>query len=105
VLLVAEISVSPDDLRAAAAIISESAGLVGHAVDARSGELNVSGEAAWHTAKTLGAAVGDWGPYLHQLRQSMQGSADGLRQLADAFVQADWQAARRQRRAGGVFEE
>ena len=101
----AEISVSPDDLRAAAAIISESAGLVGHAVDARSGELNVTGEAAWHTAKTLGAAVGDWGPYLHQLRQSMQGSADGLRHMADAFVAADWQAARRQRRAGGAFAE
>jgi uncharacterized protein YukE len=105
VLLVAEISVSPDDLRAAAAVISEAAGLVGHAVDARSGELNVTGDATWHAAKTLGAAVGDWGPYLQQLRQSMQGSADGLRQMADAFVQADWQAARRQRRAGGVFEE
>ena len=104
-LLVAEISVSPDDLRAAAAIISESAGLVGHAVDARSGELMVTGESAWRTAKTLGAAVGDWGPYLGQLRQSMQGSADGLTRMADAFVAADWQAAQRQRRAGGAFEE
>jgi hypothetical protein len=35
----------------------------------------------------------------------MQSSADNLRKMADAFVEAEWQAAKRQRRAGGVFEE
>jgi hypothetical protein len=101
----AELLVDPDDLRSASGAIGEAAAFVGHAFDNRAAELGVPVQAGWSATQTLGSAVGAWGPFLEKTRDSMQSSADNLRKMADAFVEAEWQAAKRQRRAGGVFEE
>jgi hypothetical protein len=102
---VAELLVDPDDLRSASGVIGEAASLVGQAFDTRSADLGVPGQAGWSATQTLGSAVSAWGPFLGRTRGSMQNSADNLRRMADTFVEAEWQAAKRQRRAGGVFEE
>lgn len=101
----AELLVDPDDLRSAAGVFEGAAGLVGQAFDNRAAELRVAGQAGWSATRTLGSAVAAWGPFLRRTRGSMQGCADNLRKMADAFVEAEWQAAQRHRRAGGVFEE
>jgi hypothetical protein len=99
---VAEIAVNPDSLRTASNEVGTAARLLRRALDGRTGELAVSGPAAWSLVAMTAAAIGAWRPYLDRLRASVAESANGLSAMAENFVATEWEAAR-QRRGGGAF--
>jgi hypothetical protein len=99
-------SVDPEDLRAAAVEISDSAAILERGAREAGDDISLTHHPRWTTDAELAAAGRVWTDYLRGLCCSVEDTASRLRLAAETYVACERQAAALQRRGdGGRFFE
>ncbi|MEV1286339.1 type VII secretion target [Micromonospora sp. NPDC049679] len=94
--------VDVEQLRAVAGKVTAASETVGPAYTSRRDSLACRGDDGWSSVAAARTASTAWGTFVGQLAASVSGLAGDLRSAADAYQQADEDAAELLRRGGPV---
>jgi hypothetical protein len=94
--------VDVERLRAVAGKVTEASETGGRAYTSRRDSLALRGDDGWSSVAAARTASTAWGTFVGQLAASVAGLGRDLRSAADAYQQADEDAAELLRRGGAV---